>query len=78
MCLEAVELGLGSCWIGPASPNYKVESIKKLLGVPKRMYMICLLPIGVPSFFPPPRKRKSIPEFVFREEYGDSFVVEKN
>ncbi|MFC1803045.1 nitroreductase family protein [Thermoproteota archaeon] len=75
MCLEAVELGLGSCWAGPASPNYDYNNIKKLLGVPARMYMICLLPIGVPSFIPQPRQRKIIPQFVFKEKFGKPYYI---
>lgn len=73
ICLEAVELGLGTCWVGPASTNYDVHNIKLLLNVPEEMYMICLLPIGVPSFIPSPRKRKELSEFVFREKYGIPF-----
>ncbi len=70
MCLEAVELGLGTCWIGPASPNYDVEEIKRLLEVPERMYMICLLPMGYPDQDPPPRRRRPREETFFNERYS--------
>jgi nitroreductase len=69
ICLEAVELGLGTCWIGPASPRYDVEGIKTLLKVPERMYLICLLPVGNPMESPKPRKRKPNSEIFFKEKY---------
>jgi len=71
MCLVAVELGLGTCWIGPASPNYDVEAIKRLLGVPERMYMTCLLPLGYPDQAPNARSRKPWEKIVFYEKYSD-------
>lgn len=73
ICLEAVELGLGTCWIGPASPNYDTARIKEILNVPERMYMICLLPIGFPAEFPPQRYRKSLGDVVFREKYHQPY-----
>lgn len=73
MCLEATELGLGTCWVGPASPNYDVEKIKEMLNVPERMYMICLLPIGFPAETPTPRGRKPFGDVFFREKYSKSY-----
>lgn len=70
MCLQAVELGLGTCWIGPASPNYDVKKIKVALNIPERMYMICLLPIGIPMETPPQRSRKPMENVFFKERYG--------
>ena len=71
MCLAAVELGLGTCWIGPASPNYDVEAIKTLLRVPERMYMTCLLPLGYPDQAPNSRSRKPREKIVFYGKYSD-------
>jgi nitroreductase len=71
MCLAAVELGLGTCWIGPASPNYDVEAIKRLLGVPERMYMTCLLPLGYPDQAPNAKSRKPREKIVFYERYSE-------
>ena len=75
MCLEAVELGLGTCWIGPASPKYDVAKIKEMLNMPERMYMICLLPIGFPAESPPPRWRKPLENVFFREKYPQSYKI---
>jgi nitroreductase len=69
ICLEAVELGLGTCWIGPASLGYDVEGIKTLLKVPERLYLICLLPVGKPLESPKPRNRKPTSEIFFKETF---------
>ena len=45
MCLQAVELGLASCWIGSFSP----EKIRALLEIPKDVAVIELLAIGYPD-----------------------------
>ena len=73
ICLTAVEEGLGTCWIGPASPNYDHEKIKKMLNVSNRMYMICLLAIGCPDEQPQPRKRKSFNDIFFQEKFGQRY-----
>ncbi len=72
MCLTAVELGLGTCWIGPASPNYDVEEIKRFLGVPERMYMTCLLPLGYPDQAPNAKSRKPREKVIFFERYSEA------
>jgi nitroreductase len=43
--LAAVELGLGTCWIG-AFYDYKV---KEILGIPRDVRVVELMPIGYPS-----------------------------
>ncbi len=42
--LEAVELGLGTCWIGA----FEGEKIKQLLGVPDDKKVVALLTLGYP------------------------------
>jgi nitroreductase len=76
MCLTAVEEGLDTCWIGPASPNYDHSKIKQLLKVPTRMYMICLLPIGYPDEYPSFKKRKAITDIFFNEKYGYEYKID--
>ena len=75
MCLVATELGLGTCWAGPASPNYDVAKIKEILNVPERMYMICLLTIGFPAEAPPQRDRKSWVDIIFKEKYSNVYMI---
>jgi len=42
--LVAVELGLGTCWIG----QFKEDEVKKILGIPIGVRVIQLMPIGYP------------------------------
>jgi len=64
--LAATSLGYGTCWIG----GFDEEEVKRVLGVPERLAVIAMLPIGVPDESPPPRPRKAIGEIVYLEEYG--------
>ncbi|MFQ6081165.1 MAG: nitroreductase family protein [Candidatus Bathyarchaeia archaeon] len=66
MVLAATALGYGSCWIG----GFDEEKVKRILGVPERLAVIAMLPIGVPGESPPPRPRKAPMEIVYLEEYG--------
>lgn len=53
--LEAVELGLASCWVR----LFDEKKIRKLLDLPEHLYVVALLPIGVPDEDPDPRPRLS-------------------
>ncbi len=60
MTLEAVEQGLGTCWIGA----FKQDEVKKLLGIPDDVRVVVLLPIGYPDESPSPRSRKPLEEII--------------
>ncbi|UCD26142.1 MAG: nitroreductase family protein [Candidatus Bathyarchaeota archaeon] len=51
--LEAVELGLGSCWVR----LFDEKKVKRFLGLPKRLCVVALLPVGVPDEKPRARPR---------------------
>ena len=42
--LAAVELGLGTCWIG----HFDEAAVKELLGIPSQIRIIELMPLGYP------------------------------
>jgi nitroreductase len=63
--LEAVELGLGTCWIGAFSE----EEVKKILNIPQDKKVVALLTVGYPDEFPPARPRKEIKEIVAFDGY---------
>ena len=65
MTLQAVELGLGSCWICAFSQ----EEVKRILNIPDKYKVVALLPIGYPSDTPSPKIRKSIKEVVCYETF---------
>jgi len=69
MCLEAVELGLGTCWIGA----FNESAVKSILGIPDKIKVICLLTIGVPAERHGRSSRKSISEITFGEYYGKKY-----
>ncbi|MGQ9513980.1 MAG: nitroreductase family protein [Thermoproteota archaeon] len=69
ICLEATELGLGTCWIGAFSE----PEVKKVLKIPEESSVICLLPLGYPAESPLARERKRLEEIFFREEYGKPY-----
>lgn len=44
MTLAAVELGLGTCWIG----MFEEKRVKKILDIPERIRVVGLMPLGYP------------------------------
>jgi nitroreductase len=65
MTLQAVEEGLGTCWIGA----FKEEEVKKILNIPKEMRVVEIMPLGYPKFTPAPKPRKKLEEIVFYDKY---------
>lgn len=63
--LEAVELGLGTCWIGA----FNEEDVKKILKIPQDRKVVALLTVGVPAESPSARPRKALEEIVTYNEY---------
>lgn len=65
MTLQAVEEGLGTCWIGA----FKEEEVKKLLNIPPEMRVVEIMPLGYPKFIPDPKPRKRLEEIIFYDKY---------
>ena len=55
MTLAAVELGLGTCWIGAFSE----DKVKDILGIPKEVRVVELLALGYPAD-PSPKEKKRL------------------
>ena len=66
LVLASTSLGYGTCWIGA----FEEEQVKELLGIPEKMAVVALLPIGVPHKRPQAKPRKSFSEIFFEEEYN--------
>jgi nitroreductase len=66
MQLAAVEAGLGTCWIGA----FHEDEVKKLLGIPKEVRVVQIMPIGYPTSQPAARPRKPMSEFVCMEKWA--------
>lgn len=66
MTLEAVNQGLGTCWVGAITP----KEIHKVMNLPDSVFVHTLLPIGYPDEDPKPRPRRDAKEIIFWEKYG--------
>lgn len=64
MILQAVELGLGSCWIGA----FYQDKVKEILDIPEDCKVVTLLPLGYPAGQGKPKTRKKIEEVVSYEK----------
>jgi len=69
LMLRAVELGLGTCWIG----WYTQEAIKPLLGVPDNVFVLGILVVGHPAEHPGPRPRRPLAELAYEGAWGRPF-----
>lgn len=67
--LQAVELGLGSCWIGA----YNQDRLKRLLRIPDKVRVVSLLAVGYPHYVPGATGRKQLPELIASENFTQSF-----
>ncbi len=63
MTLKALDLGLGTCWIGIVDR----EKTKEMLELDDRYDVVALLPIGYPDQDPAPRPRLTMKEIVLKE-----------
>jgi len=71
MVLQAVELGLGTCWVRWFDDN----KVKEILEIPKNIEIIAVLPIGYPAEDPPQRPRFGLEKIVYYEKYGEKKAV---
>lgn len=65
MTLEAVNQGLGTCWVGAITP----KEVHKVMGLPDDIFVHELLPLGYPGEDPKPRPRKDTNKIIFWEKY---------
>ena len=60
--LQAVDLGLGSCWLG----RFDRDKVKEFLALDKSIYPIVLLPVGHPDQSPKARPRFALDKLVLK------------
>jgi nitroreductase len=65
MLLAAVALGLGACWVGA----FNEDMVRVVLGVPKELRPVAIVPVGRPAETPDPPFKRSLGEIVFRETF---------
>ncbi len=65
LILAATDEGLGTCWIC----HFDEERLKQILGIPDKVRVIALTPVGYPAAEPRPFQRKPLEELVRRERW---------
>ncbi len=60
--LKAVDLGLGSCWLG----RFDRDKVKKFLALDESIYPVVLLPVGYPDQSPKARPRFPLDKYVLK------------
>jgi nitroreductase len=71
LMLRAVELGLGTCWIG----WYLQDDIRPLLGIPESVFVLGVIVVGRPLEQPPPRPRRPLAELVYAGTWGAPYIL---
>jgi len=66
MTLQAVEEGLGTCWVG----SFFEDQVRKILGIPAEVRVVELLVLGYPADQPRHKTRKPVDEIVCREKWS--------
>jgi nitroreductase len=64
--LRAVELGLGTCWIG----DFDAKGTARVLGIPDSHEIPICMTLGYPKSSPAPRKRKPLGELFMSDGWG--------
>ena len=65
ICLQATDLGLGTCWIGSFDP----EEVRSILGIPVDIEVIELMAVGYPADSKPEAKREPMEKIVSFEKW---------
>ena len=66
LSLRAVELGLGTCWIGDFEP----DRVKDILGIPRDREVAICMTLGYPAESPGARRRKPLKDLFHRDRWG--------
>ena len=60
ICLQAADLGLGTCWIG----SFDTDKVRQILSIPEDVAIIELMTVGYPADSKPEPKREPIEKIV--------------
>lgn len=66
LILAAADLGLGTCWVAAFNP----QVAREILSLPNEVEPIAFTPLGYPADEPKPKRRKSLAEMVYYEQWG--------
>ena len=57
MLVQAAAMGLGGVWVGIFPRPEREEQVRRTLGIPAHLRVLCLVPMGHPAESKPPRTR---------------------
>lgn len=63
--LAAVEMNLGTCWVGA----FDEDLVAQTIGAPRGIRPVAIVPVGRPAETPAPRPRRSLEEIVHRDRF---------
>ena len=66
MTLAAVELGLGTCWVGA----FYADHVKRILEIPDNIHVVQLLTLGYPKGLPSQRPRLPLDKIIKYEKWS--------
>ena len=69
MALMAHALGYATFWAGVAGRGEVEREIKKILGIPRGMRVVAVLPVGKPAYEPEPGQRIPLAELVHYDRF---------
>ena len=67
MTLEAVNQGLGTCWVGAMAP----KDAHQVMNLPQDLLVQAFILLGYPDEDPKPRPRKDFDKIVFWEKMDE-------
>jgi nitroreductase len=70
MALMAHALGYATFWAGVAGRGEVEREIKRILGIPRGMRVVAVLPVGKPAYEPEPGTRRPLEELVVKERFA--------
>ena len=65
LLLAACALGLGACWVGA----FYEDEVKEVLGIPRDVRPVAVIPIGYPAERPHPPPKRSVEEITHYETF---------
>ena len=71
--LQAVELGYGTCWIGA----FDEAQVKNVLNIPEAKKVVICMTLGLPAGRHVPRGRKAVEEFIYQDQFGSRFKMNR-
>lgn len=67
--LQAVEIGLGTCWVR----WYEDNKVREILEIPEHIEVMTLLPVGIPDEDPVQRPRLELGQIVYNGKFGERY-----